>query len=75
MDAEQQRRAARREFIRAHHPDHGGDPAEFAAGLARLDSEPTRPPADGPNLVEFEDQPWPRSFVSVLLSRLRRRRD
>jgi hypothetical protein len=25
-----------RAFIRAHHPDRGGDPAEFAAGLAAL---------------------------------------
>ncbi|MEU8638340.1 hypothetical protein AB0C38_39680 [Amycolatopsis sp. NPDC048633] len=29
-------RAAFRAFVRAHHPDVGGDPAEFAAGLARL---------------------------------------
>jgi hypothetical protein len=25
-----------REFIRANHPDRGGDPAEFVAGLERL---------------------------------------
>ena len=25
-----------REFIRRHHPDRGGDPEVFAAGLARL---------------------------------------
>ncbi|MEV7041854.1 hypothetical protein [Amycolatopsis sp. NPDC051061] len=29
-------RAAFRAFVRAHHPDVGGDPAEFAAGLARF---------------------------------------
>ncbi|WP_328458615.1 hypothetical protein [Amycolatopsis sp. NBC_00438] len=29
-------RAAFREFVRTHHPDVGGDPAEFAAGLARF---------------------------------------
>jgi len=29
--------ARRREFIRAHHPDRGGDPAAFIAGLADLD--------------------------------------
>lgn len=33
-DAE--RRTAFRAFVRAHHPDVGGDPAEFAAGLARF---------------------------------------
>ena len=37
MDAEQSRRSVRREFIRAHHPDRGGDSAAFAAGLAELD--------------------------------------
>lgn len=29
-------RAAFRAFVREHHPDRGGDPAEFVAGLARL---------------------------------------
>lgn len=29
-------RAAFRAFVRANHPDVGGDPAEFAAGLARF---------------------------------------
>jgi hypothetical protein len=29
-------RAAFRAFVREHHPDRGGDPAVFAAGLARF---------------------------------------
>ncbi|WP_103350521.1 hypothetical protein [Amycolatopsis sp. CA-128772] len=29
-------RAAFRAFVRTHHPDAGGDPAVFAAGLARF---------------------------------------
>ncbi len=29
-------RAAFRAFVREHHPDRGGDPAEFVAGLARF---------------------------------------
>jgi hypothetical protein len=29
-------RAAYRRWVRDHHPDVGGDPEEFAAGLARL---------------------------------------
>jgi hypothetical protein len=35
-------RAAFRAFVRAHHPDVGGDPAEFAAGLARFRAESVR---------------------------------
>lgn len=30
-------RRAFREFVRTHHPDRGGDPAAFLAGLARYD--------------------------------------
>lgn len=30
-------RQARRAFVRAHHPDRGGDPLVFAEGLARFD--------------------------------------
>ena len=37
MDGNQSWRRLRREFIRAHHPDRGGDAAAFAAGLAELD--------------------------------------
>ncbi|AUS77769.1 hypothetical protein C1701_04665 [Actinoalloteichus sp. AHMU CJ021] len=36
-------RAARRAFVRAHHPDAGGDPAAFSAGLPpRLDGTDPR---------------------------------
>jgi hypothetical protein len=34
--AERERRRAARAWIRTHHPDVGGDPAVFAAGLAAL---------------------------------------
>jgi len=34
MADEQSWRQARREFIRTHHPDRGGDPAAFAANIA-----------------------------------------
>jgi hypothetical protein len=30
-------RRARREFVRAHHPDHGGDPEVFLRGLQAFD--------------------------------------
>ena len=36
-------RAARRAFIRAHHPDHGGDPGQFIEGLRRLDDLTSAP--------------------------------
>ena len=42
---ERSRRHARREFIRGHHPDRGGDPAVFAAGLAALTGAPSGEPA------------------------------
>ncbi len=42
MADEQSWRRARREFIRTHHPDRGGDPAAFAAGLAAYDRRPRR---------------------------------
>ena len=29
----------RREFVRRHHPDRGGDPAVFVAGLRELDTQ------------------------------------
>ncbi|MCW0211972.1 MAG: hypothetical protein OJJ54_01295 [Pseudonocardia sp.] len=32
-------RAAYRAFVRAHHPDRGGDPEVFVAGLARFHAQ------------------------------------
>jgi hypothetical protein len=78
VDAEERRRLARREFIRDHHPDRGGDPDDFIAGLAELDVPESEPspqavPAEmPPPRVVFDDQPWPRSAVTALLQRLRR---
>ncbi|WP_462186370.1 GTP-binding protein [Frankia sp. CcWB2] len=37
------RRAEIRAFIRTHHPDRGGDPQAFAAGLRALRSAPDGP--------------------------------
>ncbi|MBE7189148.1 hypothetical protein [Jatrophihabitans endophyticus] len=54
-------RAARRAYIRAHHPDAGGDPRTFAAGLAAL--APTRPTA-----ADASAPPRP-TLVSVYRSR------
>lgn len=52
-------RAAYREFVRTHHPDVGGDPDEFIAGLdefrgrlaVRTDAAPDDPRFDAPVVV------------------------
>ena len=47
-------RAAFRAFVREHHPDRGGDPEVFVAGLARFGvgagpgERPSVPPLDDP---------------------------
>ncbi|MDT7803271.1 MAG: hypothetical protein QOI78_6704 [Actinomycetota bacterium] len=65
-------RAAFREFVRTHHPDVGGDPAEFAEGLARFragQSEVDDARFDAP--IRFVVN---RRGVAAVLARLRRRR-
>ena len=72
VDDEQSRRRARREFIRAHHPDRGGDPAAFAAGLAELDQLPADAPAA--RVVVVADTPWLVSLLTALMHRIGWRR-
>ena len=43
-------RAAFRAFVRDHHPDRGGDPEAFAAGLARF-GRGAPAPVDAPDRV------------------------
>jgi hypothetical protein len=67
-------RAAFRAFVRTHHPDVGGDPAEFAAGLARF-----RADAAGASEVDSRyDAPVSfvvdRRGIAALVARFRRRR-
>jgi hypothetical protein len=47
VNDEQPGRASRCAFIRASHPDRGGDPAAFAAGQRALTSARARPFARG----------------------------
>ncbi|NBH07936.1 hypothetical protein [Amycolatopsis sp. SID8362] len=61
-------RAAFRAFVRAHHPDVGGDPAEFAAGLARFRESTADDRFDAP--VTFARR---RRGLAALVSRFRRR--
>ncbi len=44
----EQERAAFRAFVREHHPDRGGDPDAFVAGLARFGQRPAEPRPDDP---------------------------
>jgi hypothetical protein len=73
-DAVSAQRRARREFIRTHHPDVGGDPHTFVTGLADLDAGP-RPstPARSTAVTVTARQAWPVSLTTVMLRRLRRR--
>jgi hypothetical protein len=64
---------ARREFIRTHHPDRGGDPAVFVAGLARLDGAavPARRPGPGhpAQVIVLPDRSWLVIAVAALARR------
>jgi hypothetical protein len=70
-DAEDVRRL-RREFVLAHHPDHGGDPVVFIDGLARLTAE-LRIAQAPPRIVVVRRLPWHRR-LTVLPRRLLTRR-
>jgi hypothetical protein len=64
----EQERAAFRAFVRDNHPDRGGDPDVFVAGLARFRSGPEQiPPAD-PDDPRWDDPRWdaPVEFVEPL---------
>ena len=72
MEGNQSWRRFRREFIRAHHPDRGGDAAAFAAGLAELDQfaagwRPAR-------VVVAADTPLLVSLLTALMHRVGWRR-
>ena len=67
-DDEQSRRRARREFIRSHHPDRGGDPGAFADGLAAYDRLPRRAPAT--RIVVVADTPLLVGLVTAALRRI-----
>ena len=52
----------RRQFIRAHHPDRGGDAGTFIAGMRAFDAEqaPSSPP---PRVVVVRRPGWPARLV------------
>ncbi|MCO1660942.1 hypothetical protein [Pseudonocardia humida] len=49
-------RAAFRAFVREHHPDRGGDPAVFAAGMARF-GRGAHPAGEPDGVAERHDRP------------------
>lgn len=63
----------RREFILAHHPDRGGDPDVFIAGLRRFDAESEqlglRPL---PRVVVVPHRAWLKRLITALAKRARR---
>jgi hypothetical protein len=68
MADEQSWQRARREFIRTHHPDRGGDPDAFAAGLAAYDRIP--PGAPAARVVVVPDTPVLVSLLATVLRRM-----
>jgi hypothetical protein len=62
----------RREFIRAHHPDRGGDAETFIAGLHGFDDGPDpADPAPPPRVTVVARQPWAARLVRAAVQRLR----
>jgi hypothetical protein len=78
-------RAAYRAFVREHHPDRGGDPDAFIAGLARFREDPHRDDP-GRNDGRWDDPRWdapvevvpalplPTRVVVALIRTIRRQR-
>jgi hypothetical protein len=64
-------RSSRRAFIQSHHPDRGGDPTAFRAGLQAWDEFLHEP---RPRVVIVKAQPWPRVLLGTLARPIRRRR-
>jgi hypothetical protein len=71
-------RAAFRAFVREHHPDRGGDPEVFAAGLARFGTkDPATAPAEAARTSDPQDVaalPFPVRVGVALIRTWHRRR-
>ncbi|MBN9107882.1 MAG: hypothetical protein J0I34_03775 [Pseudonocardia sp.] len=65
-------RAAYRAFVREHHPDRGGDPDAFVAGLAAMRARPESDVED--DVVFVRDVPLPTRIAIALLRTVRRHR-
>ena len=67
-ELDRQARLARREFVRRHHPDRGGDPDVFQAGLTAFAN-----PGPGAGVTAVRRQGPLREVVLGLVRRWRRR--
>lgn len=72
MDQQQYRRL-RREFVRRHHPDVGGDQVEFIVGLRALELTMLRDADPLPRVVVVPRRAWPRRMLQVGLRAVTRR--
>lgn len=75
-----EQRAAYRAFVRDHHPDRGGDPEFFVAGLARLRAGPGIGDSAGDARYDAPVEivtplPLPTRVVVALIRTLRRHRE
>lgn len=64
-------RRRRRDFIRAHHPDWGGDPESFIAGLRAFGTRPEQGPGPLPRVVIVRRRAWLIRLVIALAGRFR----
>src|ERR1700739_2810753 len=71
MKENQSHEARRRAFIRDHHPDRGGDPVAFIAGLRTLDAERAQGSRPLPKVVVVRRRAWLVRQATVLVRRLR----
>ena len=71
MDDKQARGARRRAFIREHHPDRGGDPGAFIAGLRTLDAEREQGSGPLPKVVVVRRRAWLVRKATMVVRRLR----
>jgi len=62
-------RRRRRDFIRVHHPDRGGDPESFIAGLRALGIGPGQGSGPLPRVVIVRRRAWPVRLVAALAGR------
>ena len=77
-----EQRAAYRSFVRTHHPDRGGDPAMFVAGLAHYrelagagsTADPPAPDRYDAPVHIVRDLPLPARVAIALVRTVRRRR-
>ena len=71
MNENQAHEARRRAFIRDHHPDRGGDPGTFIAGLRSFDTEREQGSGPLPKVVVVRRRPWLVGKATAVVRRLR----